>query len=485
MLASGALPQLFERVPPGLFGPLTGPLAPLYWELLTRFYQHEFEGEPMPLDKSAALLYSEQVLRDSALWGERRAEFLAEAGDESTGEQGDGLDEAAELREGARRLLLRLERAGWIHFEYRSGEGFVLHFFPYSARLLETLLRIARDDQPVFQGYAHSIATLLRRESFTHRPGVALLEAKRHTLDLTRELKILSQNIHAFIERLFIEASTAHHVLAESIDHYRSAVLANYHRLKTVDNLYKWRDEILVRLDSILCEDSTLDAAARFYGEQFGIDAGSARTSVISDLRILRTQFEALPSITEEIDARNARFSGVALRKLMYLLRQDRRVEAQLQLLIDRLADDDCPVLEFDIYRCELLGDDFLYTPPKRKAISEAQPLPRRPTIDEAALRRKVLPRLVNPFSRGRIEKYVMSMLEQRRALPVSEIALHDDSDYVRLIYVMAYGMDQKSPYRFIPERDDSINKDGPVLHEERGPYRVPKGSLTKPPKRR
>lgn len=57
------------------------------------------------------------------------------------------------------------------------------------------------------------------------------------------------------------------------------------------------------------------------------LDAEAARATVISDLRLLRTQFDALPSITEEIDARNARFSGVALRKLTYLLRQDRRIE--------------------------------------------------------------------------------------------------------------------------------------------------------------
>lgn len=482
---AAAPPPLFNRVPGGLFSPLSGPLAPLYWELLTRFYMHEFEGEPEPLNKSATLLHAEVLLRDSILWRERRGELLAEAADEDAAVHQDLLDESAELREGARRLLLRLEKSGWFQFEYRSEQGLVLHFFPYSARLMETLLRIARDEQPVFQGYAHSIASLLRRESFTHRPGVALLEAKRHTLDLTRELKILSQNINGFIQRLFLAASTAHHVLSESIDHYKSAVLANYHRLKTVDNLYKWRDEILARLDTILCEETTLGAAARFYAEQFSFDADAAHAAVITDLRLLRTQFDALPSITEEIDARNARFSGVALRKLTYLLRQDRRVEAQLQLLIDRLASDDCPVLEFDIYRCELLGEDFLYTPPKRKAVSPPQPLPVRPAVDEAALRKKVLPRLANPFARGRIEQFVLTMLSERRAVPTADIELSEDADYVRMIYVVAYGLDNKSAYRFIPERGDAISTGDLFLHDERGRYRVPKGTLVRVSRRR
>jgi hypothetical protein len=46
------------------------------------------------------------------------------------------------------------------------------------------LLKIARDKQPVFQGYVHSIAALLDARTFRQRPGVSLSEAKRHTANL-------------------------------------------------------------------------------------------------------------------------------------------------------------------------------------------------------------------------------------------------------------------------------------------------------------
>jgi hypothetical protein len=49
--------------------------------------------------------------------------------------------------------------------------------------------------------------------------------------------------------------------------------------------------------------------------------------AITSDLGLLRSQFDAIPHLVEEIDSRNARFSGVALRKIRYLLRQDRRTE--------------------------------------------------------------------------------------------------------------------------------------------------------------
>jgi hypothetical protein len=92
-----------------------------------------------------------------------------------------------------------------------------------------------------------------------------------------------------------------------------------------------------------------LDAAGRWYAEQNGLDAEAAAAQVRADLALLRMQFDTLPQVTDDIEARNARFSGVALRKLMYLLRQDTRTEGQLQLLVDALACDAAPDLDFDV----------------------------------------------------------------------------------------------------------------------------------------
>jgi hypothetical protein len=76
------------------------------------------------------------------------------------------------------------------------------------------------------------------------------------------------------------------------------------------------------------------------------VDREAAVRKVAADLHLLRAQFETLPQLIDDIDDRNARFSGVALRKIMYLLRQDKRIEGQLQLVIDRLARDEAPGVE-------------------------------------------------------------------------------------------------------------------------------------------
>jgi Wadjet protein JetA len=208
-----ALPSLFARVPAGLFGPLTGSHAPLHWAILSTYYHYEFEREPFFLLRGVVVDSAEELIRESPIWTERRQELLAPSEDDAATDLAEGDDEAGLLRAAARRVVSRLEGAGWFHFEYRKEIGEVLNFYPYAARILDTLQRVARDEQPVFQGYAHSIASLLKPEVFAARPGVSLSEARRHTLDLVRELKILNRNIYASTQRLLDEAATAAGVL--------------------------------------------------------------------------------------------------------------------------------------------------------------------------------------------------------------------------------------------------------------------------------
>jgi Family of unknown function (DUF5716) len=478
-------PALFSRLPPALFGPLSGSHASLYWAILAVYYQYEFEREPFFLLRSVTVDTAEELVRESPVWQERRHELLGPPDSEADAMDVD--DEAAVLRATARRVVGRLENAGWFHFEYRSGIGEVLNFYPYAARVLDTLVRVARDEQPLFQGYAHSIASLLKPEVFAARPGVSLSEAKRHTLDLVRELKILNRNIYASTQRLLDEAATAAVVLNESFERYRRAVMANYHRLKTVDNLYKWRGEILHRLDAIERDTRALEAAARWYAEQGGVDGATPEARVAADLGLLRMQFETLPTVTDDIDTRNARFSGVALRKLMYLLRQDTRTEGQLQLIVDALARDRAPDLVFDVYRCELLTDNFLYTSPRRRPRPAPQPLARRSTVDAAELHSHVAPRLRRPFARPRVEAFVDHLLAGRPSAPLAEAAPDTDEDYVRLIYTVAYGLDDRSTFRFERDPASPERESGPpeARVERRGIYGFPRGRLVRRARRR
>lgn len=463
-------PDLFQQVPRGFFAPLSGHLAPLYWAVLARFYQYEFEREPFFLLRETALEVIERVLSESELWSERREEIL---GDQPL----DPSEEMEAERQAARRMLDRLEKTGWVHFEYRSSAGgSVLNFHAYAARTMEVLMRTARQEQPILQGYAHSIATLLKSDSFAASPGVALTEARRNVLDLVRELKILNRNIQAFTQRVLDQASSAASILEEGLDRYQSAVMANYHRLKTVDNLFKWRTRILDRLERIARDEASLTSAAAWLAEQYGLDADEARQRLDADLSLMRSQFENLPDITDDLDRRNARFSGVALRKLMYLLRQDRRTEAHLQYLVDKLAGGEDVEIELDVHKCMLMADGFLYTPRKKRGRVERQRLEVADHRDPDEVRKEAAQRVRRQFGRKRIEERIAEILAGRDAIETGDLPLDSDEDYVGAMYTAAYGKDGRSSFRFEEEGGRRVHS---------GPYRVPRGRIVKKKRRR
>ena len=489
------MPRLFQRVPRGLFAPLGDPYAEIYWDLLASLYQQEFEREPFIILRSVALEVAERVIRASRLWIDRRQdlEVLAREDDQTrdgsgerilrshgglpatAGRSGSDGDDPELVRALARRLITRLERSGWAHFQYRAGVGEIMSFHPYAARILETLVKVARDEQPVFQGYVHSIAALLEPKAFAQRPGVSLSEAKRHTLDLVRELKILERNIHLFTQRVLEEAATAAAVLEEGLERYEQAVMANYHRLKTVDNVYRQRSAILERLDAVEHDELALEAAADWYGVQRGFARPEARIAVSADLALLRTQFDEIPSIVDEIDARNARFSGVALRKIRYFLRQDRRTEGQLQFIVDVLSKGEAPEFEFDVYKCELLTNEFLYTPPSERPRARPQALEHRTAADTEAIRKEATARIRRFFVRRRLEEFVDTLLDGRPALSMEEVPVGSDEDYVRLLYLASYGLDGGSSFRLLPLME----------RIRRGRYGYPGGRIERAARRR
>jgi hypothetical protein len=271
---------------------------------------------------------------------------------------------------------------------------------------------------------------------------------------LVRELKILERNIHIFTERILAEATTAAKVLEEGLEKYEHAVMANYHRLKTVDNVHRQRTAILERLDGIERDEMALAAAVDWYAAQAGDQPATARIRVSADLAIIRSRFDAIPAIIDEIDTRNARFSGVALRKLRYLLRQDRRTEGQLQFIVDALARDAAPELEFDVYKCELLADGFLYTPPTERPRFQPQALRPQVNPDSDDIRRQAANQVRRRFSRKRVEDFIEALLNYRASAEMQELPVESDDDYIRLFYLTSYGLDGRSPFAFSPSAE-------------------------------
>lgn len=478
------LPDIFERIPLDLFAPLGSPYARVYWAILARFYGHKFEGSPVELPKGIAVDMAEEVLSASVEWRDRRADFMNSLADVADPE-GDRqvISEMAILRATSRRLVMRLKDAGWYYFEFYREAGEVLNFYPYAARLLGQMMAVARDEQPVLRGYAHAVASMLRPDDFARSPGVAVGAVRRQTLEFAREIRILHGNIRESINRLFDEEITAAEILHETLDRYRDRVRRNYHLLKTRDNIFGWRIEILGRLDAIERQVAHIDEAVRWYAEQGGVSAERARELVLEDLQMIRGHIEAMPRVMREIDERNQRFSGVAARRVAYLMRHDARMEGQLQFLVDGLGAGRIPPLELHVYRAEFLGPDFLYTPKRRRPRVSNPKLRPRPEVDSSAADIAFARRILSPYRPEVIRRFVRAVLDGRSRMGMSELPLQTDEDYLRALHVVQHGggAAREVGYRFIALHCGSRECANPWCEGCRvrsGEYSVPNGRI-------
>jgi hypothetical protein len=488
--AATGVPDLFASVPATLFLPLGAEYRSLYWGALARFYRYEFEEPTNGLVRATAWELAEEVLRSAPEWREGRAALVGALAPDELHEM--MTSEEQQLRATARRLVDRLERAGWFHFEYRSQLGEVLNFYPYAARILDPLLRIARQEEPVLQNYAYAIQHALRAESVAARPGWALEEARRKAAEFVRELKVLNRNIYDHTRRLLQEATTAAGVLEDLMGRYQRRVMGSFHKLKTVDNPFRHRGEIFARLDAFERDELLLDRAARWHQEQYDTDPASARAAVGHALRTVRQQLETLPALLVDIDARNSRFSGVARNRLLYLLSRNRHVDGQLQGVIDAMVAGTAPEFALDLYHCRLLGDDFLYVPRQQRTPREATPLDVVTATDPAVLQEKAQRLMNQPFGERAIRRYVDAALAGRDRMSAEELPLASDDDYVRYVCVIAHGLAAGAPYRFAAAGCDKAPLDAPVCPDprcetcrvERNGYRVPRGLIERPTRR-
>src|SRR5207247_4283975 len=106
-----------------------GPVARPYREPAAPACPGQVGGEPFVVLRPVAIEIAENAIRSSSLWTERRADLEELAREEVSLEfhedrerrlETDGPDENTVVRALARRLTTRLERSGWIHFQYRS-----------------------------------------------------------------------------------------------------------------------------------------------------------------------------------------------------------------------------------------------------------------------------------------------------------------------------------------------------------------------------
>ena len=366
--------ELFKIIPDNFFSLLSSKNKAVYAGCIVEAFKIYEEGSILGIDKKIVV----EVLTD----------YLDKEAEEIVDMEPDDSSEKPSSRDKANFVLRRMEECGWIDVDVSNDYVEILNFRDYAITVVEALLQIEPqiDDyvdgnQKEYRGYIYTIYSLLTNP-MNIEYGVLMEQVYRNTKLFIRELRKLDSRLKDYIKSI-IERTEIKDLMESLIDYKVELVDKAYHRLKTSDNVNKYRLEIVNRLDSFLADPVIMEQIAIAYRARYNnLDDAYRRAS--RDLNEMIEIFNSLDEMITEIDSKNKTYINSTIGKIEFLLKDDNNIPGKINVILKHISDmhkkgkvDSAVTMVQPIFRLcsyKSVNESSLYTP--RGAYSK--PLPQR-----------------------------------------------------------------------------------------------------------
>ena len=304
---------LFSRLPANLFAPLAGPNRVFYAEVLTGifplFFEHEHH-EVFPSRETVRAEIEEQLARIA------RLRWAAEEDEEQTADE-VALATPSQL---AQRVYRRFVQTGGLEEEH-DGYRVQVVVPPEVGTLLGTLLEITREQRVFYGGMVLSIYNnLYNALEQPEAQGLAFREAARDAQRFSRHLNNMVYGLKGLLQQV-ANLADRRLVLGHFFDDFVERFLvADYKRLKTRNNPFRFRTRILSMLRDLQFTPKLKARLQSGYQDQMDItDSEVAWRELDRDLRVLSAIFEQVDGHLARIDRYRYRFERRVADAVRYL----------------------------------------------------------------------------------------------------------------------------------------------------------------------
>jgi len=452
--------SVFSKLAASFFSPLASPNREDYAACLLTFYRM-FQDYPGGVERSALVgKYAEYFAGTGRIpeeeddgAAEPHGDVLAETETEedrpSAVPEEAGADPA---RLAATRTLRLLTAAGWMGEETLPDYTRLVTIASAAKPFFDALDATDRGSTLEYESHVVAIYSLLCGDAAAEHGHHAVLNAHHHLSLLIDSLKVLSQNIRVHYERLLEETAGADipDILRLHYDRYLEEVVDRaYARLKTSDNLSRYRPRITKAVNSFLANKKWLEKTAVAFSLLRRESAPVAQKRLVALLEDVRDQLRALDPTLDEIDRRNMLYARSSLERIRSRLRSDGSVAGRLTTIARAVAGDGRLTLRLAhrLHRVRWLGKESRY---KRWFRETAAPLlDARPAADLAALERaeaELRLRIDRQLTADRIAAWLDALIPAGDFARADDLAV-DAESFVRVLYATAYG--ESRPGRF------------------------------------
>jgi hypothetical protein len=312
-----------------------------------------------------------------------------------------------------------------------------------------------------YESHVVNVYSSLCGETVKENGHFMVLKAREEARALIDSLKVLSQSIKGYYDKLNAKAvrSRAASALHEHYDLYAGEVLDKaYKRLKTSDNVSRYRQSIFRQVAELLRDEQWLDASAGKYVRILQTSREECRKKLEFMLEEIRDDLRSVDPLEDEIDRRNADYSRSSTEIIRAYIEPDSTVAGKLGLVIKAIYGGNDALRErfaHSLYRAAFLSPSSLSLRRQRDegnfdAVSSKADLQAL-----AAAEANFFERMSRRLSLKRINAWLDEQGGTAGILSPAGL-IKDDDSYIRFVYALLYGDSRKSFDYAVEENEGS-----------------------------
>ncbi len=441
--------DMYDVIPRQFFSLLASKNQSIYVGCLLEIYKAYEQGSILGIDKSLA----KQVILDYL----ELNPFVDE------NEENDELEIESTNRDKANYVLRRMEECEWIDVDINNDYDEIVNFRDYAITIIEALKEIASDsiygyesEGHEFRGYIYTVYSLLSSDHGEY--GMVIEQVYKNTAAFIREIRKLDSRLKYYI-RSIIENSEIKDLINLLVNYKIELMDQAYRRLKTSDNINKYRLEIVKTLEKYQQDPVIMDFIAKEYLLQTKNNKELAMVRANKRIDDMIDIYNSVNYIIDEIDQKNKVYVNSTISKIKFLLSDDENVITKLSRILKFTAKQiksrrtkkalDTVEPLFNISSYLQIGNNSLYTPRGFYKRIDSQYLVENNGGPGVRLQEEFYKEFERNYSEDVINKYLMSFFKDFEQIKASEIIRNDMSDeaILRLLYILVYAGDELDYY--------------------------------------
>jgi hypothetical protein len=290
-------------------------------------------------------------------------------------------------------MLANLVEAGWLSL-YREGYHAFVEMPETIARLVRFLAELERSAVITLGGAVASMQAAMEAAHLDpERRGLAVRDTAVRAEDFLNRLRSMANGMRRIETSILSEANPGRS-LARFFDAFFSLLVADWHALKTTDNPYRHRGEIVGVAGRMLDDDPWMLRAAIAYRDQ-GLCAvlPEAKDAIRADLERIRSALDGFERLMGRIDIVRRRIERRISITVSYLELAGEGTDLRIAALLRSLGEQDLPADDLAPPSGASppmmpIGSDGLAKPRVRRtrvAAEAPKPRPHDPLLDEFA----------------------------------------------------------------------------------------------------